>query len=143
MFFHKKLSKSSEIYYLESCPYPSIRDKVEAMNILIQERHKHSKNCIIVKSSRRRQKDEIYLAKARSVCAFSSADLGHIYGCNVGDEFGMILKGKGPHKPEFAYGIVSLKIYTDMIEYKIDDDTKDLLLHCFFLSFQSSKLETS
>ena len=38
-----------------------------------------------------------------------------------------MLKGKGPHKPEFAYGIVrihSLMIYTDLIEYNIVGDTK-------------------
>ena len=53
MFFDKKLSKSSEFYYLELGLYPSITDIVEAMNILIQERHYHSENCIKVKVSRR------------------------------------------------------------------------------------------
>ena len=42
MFFDKKLQKSSEFYYLEPGPYPSITDVVEAMNILIQERRNHS-----------------------------------------------------------------------------------------------------
>ena len=56
MFFDKKLSKSSEFYYLEPGLYPSITDIVEAMNILIQERHNHSENCIKVKVSRRTQK---------------------------------------------------------------------------------------
>ena len=62
MFFDKKLSKSSEFYYLEPGLYPSITDIVEAMNILIQERHNHGENCIKVKRSRRTQKVEIYLA---------------------------------------------------------------------------------
>ena len=62
MFFDKKLSKSSEFYYLEPGLYPSITDIVEAMNILIQERHNHSKNFITVKVSRRTQKVEIFLA---------------------------------------------------------------------------------
>ena len=44
MFFDKKLSKSSEFYYLELGLYPSITDTVEAMNILSQERHNHSGN---------------------------------------------------------------------------------------------------
>ena len=44
LFFDKKLSKSSEFYYLELGLYPSITDIVEAMNILIQERHNHSEN---------------------------------------------------------------------------------------------------
>ena len=39
MFFHKKLSKSSEFYCLEPGLYPSIADIVETMNILIRERH--------------------------------------------------------------------------------------------------------
>ena len=46
MFFDKKISKSSEFYYLESGLYPSITDIVEAKNILIQERHNRSENCI-------------------------------------------------------------------------------------------------
>ena len=56
MFFDKKLSKSSDIYYLEPGLYPSITDIVEAMNTLIQERHNHSENCITVKLSRRSKK---------------------------------------------------------------------------------------
>ena len=45
-----------------------------------------------------------------------------------------MLRGKGPHKPEFAYDIVripSLMIYTDLIEYNISGDTKAPLLRCF------------
>ena len=102
MFFGKKLSKSSEFYYLEPGLYPSITDIVEAMNALIQERHNHSENCITVKVSRRTLKVEIYLANEGSGPAFLSTDLGHIFGCNVGNELGVMLRGKGPHKPEFA-----------------------------------------
>ena len=134
MFFDKKLSKSSEIYYLEAGLYPSIMDIVEAMNILIQEKHNHSENCIKVKMSRRTQKVEIYLANEASGLAFFSTDLGHIFGSNVGNVFGVMLRGKGPHKPEFAYDIVrihSLMIYTDLIEYNIVGDTKAPLLCCF------------
>ena len=56
MFFDKNLSKSSEFYYLETGLYPSITDIVEAMNTLIQKRHKHGENCITVKVSRRKEK---------------------------------------------------------------------------------------
>ena len=45
MFFDKKLSKSSEFYYLELGLHPSITDIVEAMNTLIQEKHNHSEKC--------------------------------------------------------------------------------------------------
>ena len=133
-FFDKKLSKSSEFYYLESGLYPSITDIVEAMNILIQERHNHSENCIKVKVSRKTQKVEICLANEASGLAFFSTDLGHIFGSNVGNEFGVMLKGKRPHKPEYAYDIVrihSLMIHTDLIEYNIVGDTMVPLL-CFF-----------
>ena len=94
--------------------------------------------------SQRTQKVEIYLAKVRSGLAFFSTDLEHILGSNVGDEFGVMLREKGPHKPEFAYKIVrthSLMIYTDLIENNIVGDTKVPMLHCFFL-FRSSSLET-
>ena len=134
MFFGKKLSESSEFYYVEIGLYPSITDVVEAMNILIQERHNHSENCITVKVSRGTQKVEINLANEGSSLAFFSKDLGHIFGRNVGNEFGVMLRGKGPHKPEFAYNIVrihSLMIYTDLIEYNIVGDTKAPLLRCF------------
>ena len=133
-FFDKKISKSSEFYYLEPGLYPSITDIVEVMNILIQERHNHSENCIKVKLSRKTQKVEIYLANEASGLAFFSSDLGQILGSNVGNEFGVMLRGKGPHKPEFAYDIVrihSLMIYTDLIEYNIVGDTKAPLLRCF------------
>ena len=138
MFSDKKLSKSSEFYYLEPGLYPSITDIVEAMNTLIQETHNHSENCVTVKVSRRTQKVEIYLANEGSGPAFFSTDLEHIFGSNVGIEFGVMLRGKGTHKPKFAYDIVrihSLMIYTDLIEYIIVGDTKAPVLRCFlFLS---------
>ena len=143
MFFDKKLSKSSEFNYLEPGLYPSITDIVEAMNIRIQERHNHSENCIKVKVSRKTQKVEIYLANEASGLAFFSTDLGQIFGSNVGNELGVMLRGKGPHKAEFAYDIVrihSLKIYTNLIEYNIVGDTKAPLLRCFpFISKLKSR----
>ena len=134
MFFEKKVPKSSEFYYLEPGLYPSLTDIVEAMNTLIQERHNHSENSITVKLSRRTQKVVIYLPNEESGPAFFSTDPGHIFGINVGNEFGVILRGKGPHKPEFAYDIVhthSLMIYTLMIEFNIVGHTKTPLLRCF------------
>ena len=134
IFLDKKFSQSSDVYYLESGLYPSITDIVEAMNILIQERHNHIENCIKVKVSRKTQKVEIYLANEASGLAFFSTDLGHIFGSNVGNEFGVMLRGNGPYEAEFAYDIVrlhSLMIYTDLIEYNIVGDTKVPLLRCF------------
>ena len=145
MFFDKKLSKLSEFYYLEPGLYPSI---TAAMNILIQERHNHSENCIKVKVSRKTQKVEICLAKEASGLAFFSTDLGNLFESNVLNEFGVKLRGKGPHKPEFAYDIVrihSLMIYTDLIEYNIVGDTKAPLLRCFLfiLKLESGDIITT
>ena len=80
------------------------------------------------------QEIEIYLANERSSLAFFSTDLGHIFGSNVGNEFGVMLRRKGPHKPESAYDIVrihSVMIYTDLTEYNIVGNTKAPLLRCF------------
>ena len=52
--------------------------------------------------SRWTQKHEIYLAKEGSGLAFFSMGLGHIFGSNVVNEFEVMLRGKGPHKPKFA-----------------------------------------
>ena len=147
MFFDKK-PKISKFYYLEPGLYPSITDIVEGMNILIQERRNHSENCITAKVSRKTQKVEIYLANEASGLAFFSTDLGHVFGSNVGNEFGLMLRGKGPHKPEFAYDLVrihSLVKYTDLIEYNIVGDTKAPLLRCFlFISkIQSGDIITT
>ena len=134
MFLDKKLSKSSKFYYLEPGLYPSITHNVEAMNILIQERHNRSENCIKVKVSRRTQKVEISLESETSGLAFFSMDLGHIFGSNIGKGSGVMLRGKGPHKPEFAFAIVPIHtrmIYRDPIEYNIVGDTKARSLRCF------------
>ena len=104
------------------------------MNTLVQERHNHNEICITVKLSRRTQKAEIHLANEGSVLALFSIDLGHIFGSNVGNEFGVMLREKGPHKPELAYDIVrihSLMVYTDLIKYIIVGDTNAPLLSCF------------
>ena len=83
---------------------------------------------------RRTQKIEIYLANEGSGLAFFSTDLEHIFGSKIGNEYGVMLRGKEPHKPKFAYDFLrihSLMIYTDLIEYNIADDTKAPLLRCF------------
>ena len=133
-FFDKKLSKSTSNYSIEPGLYTSITDIVEAMNTLIQERNNHNETCITVKVSRRTQKTVIMLANDNSGLAFCSTDLGQIFNNNVGNEFGVLMIGKGPHEPEFAYDIVrihSLMIYSDIAEYNIVVDTKAPLLRCF------------
>ena len=133
-FFDAKLSKSTTTYNLELGLYTSITDIVEAMNMLIQERSNRNETCITVKVSRRTQKVVIMLANDNSGPAYCSTDLGHIFGNNVGNEFGVLMIKKGPHEPEFAYDIVrihSLTIYSDLVEYNIVGDTKVPLLRCF------------
>ena len=133
-FFDEKLSKSTSTYSIEPGLYTSTTDIVEAMNTLIQERNNHNETCITVKVSRRTQKVVIMLANDNSGLSFSSIDLGHIFSNNVGNEFGVLMIGKGPHEPEFAYDIVrihSLMIYSDIVEYNNNGHTKVPLLRCF------------
>ena len=127
MYFDKKLSKTSEFYYLEPGLYPSITDIVEAMNILIQERHNHSENCIKVKVSRRTQKFEVYLSNERSGLALFSTGLGDILDNNVVNEFGVMLRKKDFTNQNLLETLsASILSCTDLIEY-----TKAPLLHCF------------
>ena len=133
-FYDEKFSKPTSTYNLEPGLYTSITDILEAMNTLIQERNNHIETCITVKVSRRWQKVVIILANDTSGLAFCSTDLGHIFGNNVGNQFGVLMKGKGPHEPQFAYDIVrirSLMIYSDLVEYSNVGDTKAPLLRCF------------
>ena len=130
-FFDKKLSKSTSTYGIEPVLYMSITDIVEAMNTLIQERNNHNETCITVKVFHRTQKIVIMLANDTSGIAFCSTDLGHVFGNNAGNQVGVLMKGKGPHEPQFAYDIVrihSLMIYSDLVEYSIVGDTKAPLL---------------
>ena len=89
-----------------------------------------------------RKKVEIWLAMERSGRSFFSTDLGHIFGSNVGKEFGVTLRERGLHKSKFVYDIVqNLMIYTDRIEHNIADDTRLICCIAFFF-LQSSKLGT-
>ena len=90
MFFDVSFSNSSEFHYLEPGLYPSIRDIVEAMDFLIQERHNHAENSITVKSSRRTRRDEVYLANEGTGFAFFVCFLGNIVGGSVDKALEMI-----------------------------------------------------
>ena len=119
MFYDDKLSKATEAYHLEPGLYSSITHIVEAMNILIQERKNHRDTGITIKVSRVTQKVKVYLANEDSCLAIFSTDLGHIFGGDVRKDSGILMSGKGPHEPTFAYDIVrihSLMIYTDIVE---------------------------
>ena len=94
IFFDEKLSKSTSTYSFEPGLYTSITDIVEAMNTLIQERNNHNETCITVNVSRRSQKVVIIHAADSSGLAFCSTDLGHKFGNNVGNEFGVLMIGE-------------------------------------------------
>ena len=133
-FFDEKRSKFTSTYNPEPGLYTSITDIVKAMKILIQERNNHNETCITVKVSRRTQTVVIMFANDSSGLAFCSTDLGHIFGNNVGNQFGVLMKRNSPHEPQFAYGIVRihwLMIYSDLVEYSIVGYTKAPLLRCF------------
>ena len=133
MFYDEKLSKTTEAYYLKPGLYSAITDIVEATNTLIQEGNNHRDTCITIKVSRVTQKVNVYLANEESSLAVFSTDLGHIFGGDVRNDLGILMSGKGPHEPTFAYDFVrihSLMIYTDIVEYNIVGDTKAPLLGC-------------
>ena len=134
MFYDEKISKTTEAYYLEPGLYSFTTDIVVAMNTLIQERNNHRDTCITIKVSMVTQKIKVYLANEESGLAIFSTDLGHTFGGVVRNDSGILLRGKEPHEPTFAYDIVrihSLMIYTDIVEYNIVGDTKAPLLRCF------------
>ena len=69
----------------------------------------------------------MYLANQESSLAIFSTDLGHIFGGDVRNDLGILLRGKSSHEPTFDddnVRIHSLMIYTDIAEYNIAKDTK-------------------
>ena len=66
MFYHDKLSKETEAYYLEPGLYCSITDIVEAMNALIQETNNHRDTFITIEVSMVTQKIKVFLANEES-----------------------------------------------------------------------------
>ena len=135
-FLTRIIQTHQNFRFMESGLFPFVTDIVEAKNNLIIERYRHIGNSIKVKVSRRTQKVEIYLANEGSGLAFFTTDLGHNFGSNVDNEFGVMLRGRRPQKPEFGHDIVrihSLIIYTDLVEYNIIGDTKIVLLRCSLL----------
>ena len=115
--------------------YPSIVDKVVAVNDKVRKRmgvQKYECNGIYVSVEKITQKNAIHLPEDQSVFIIQSADLNQIFGCDLEqNQTGVIMKGKGPHYPQYSYDIIrihSLMIYSDIIEYNIKGDTKTPLL---------------
>ena len=67
------------------------------------------------------------MAVEESSLAIFCTDLGHLFVSDVRNDLGMLMRGKGPLEPAFAYDIVrihSIMIYTDLVEYIIVEDKK-------------------
>ena len=96
-FFDENISESKTSYSLEPGLYTSITDIAESMNTLTQERTIYNETCITVKVSCRTQKTLIMLANDTSGLAFCSTELGHVFGNKVGNDFGVLMKAKGPN----------------------------------------------
>ena len=123
--------------HIELGLYPSIVDRVVAMNDKVRKRkgaQKYKYKGISASVDKITQKIAIHLPEDQSVFIIQSADLSHIFGCDLKqNQTGVIMKGKGPHYPQYSYDIIrihSLMIYSDIIEYNIVGDTKTPLLRC-------------
>ena len=92
------------------------------------------------------EKIAIHLLEDQSVFIIQSADLSHIFGCDLDqNQTGIIMKGKGPHHPQKFYDIVrinSLMIYSDIIDYSIVGDTKTPLLRFISKVKKGDKIST-
>ena len=107
------------------------------MNTLFQERHKHCGISITVKMSRGTQRTETYRVIDRYGLAFFCTDLEHVFVSKVGIEFVVMLRRKGPHKPEIFYDLIlihSCVLYTDLIEYTLVADATAPLQRCFIFA---------
>ena len=123
--------------HVEPGLYPSIVDIVVAMIDKVRKRkgaQKYEYNGIYVSVDKITQKVAIHLPEDQSVFIIQSADLSHNFGCDLEqNQTGVIMKGKGPHYPQYSYDIIrihSLMIYSDIIEHNIVGDTKTPLLRC-------------
>ena len=129
--------------HIEPGLYPSIVDIVVAMNDKVRKRigaQKYEHNGINVSVDKITQKIAIHLPEDQSVFIIQCADLSHIFRCDLEqNQTGVVLKGKGPHYPQYSYDIIrihSLMIYSDIIEYDVVGDTKTPLLRCIPFIFK-------
>lgn len=120
--------------YIPPGLYPSVADVVKAMNKLIAEKEGSEEFNIKFEVDKITQQLTLYLPNESSKLIIQSADLSHIFGCDlISNEMGVYITGKGPHNPQYSYDIVrihSLLIYTDIVEYNIVGDSKTPLLRC-------------
>ena len=123
--------------HIEPGLYPSVVDIVVAMNNKIREcvgAQTFEYNGIYVSVDKITQKVAVHLPENPSVFIIRSSDLNYIFSCDLEqNQTGVIMKGKGPHNPQYSYDIItihSLMIYSVIVEYNIVGDTKTPLLRC-------------
>ena len=112
--------------------YPSIVDIVVDMNNKTRAReHLGEYNRIYVSVDKITQKVAVHLPENQSLFIIQSVDLSQIIGCDSEqNQTGVIMKGKGPHYPQYSYNTIrmhSLILYSDIIEYIIVGDTTSSL----------------
>ena len=83
------------------------------------------------KSVSQNEKVEMHLGNERSGLAFSRTDSGHVFGSNVGNNFGIVLRRKRPHKPVFVYYLVCIQF---PMMYSVGDTKAPLLRWFPFIS---------
>ena len=104
------------------------------MNLLIHNKKNDNTTWIGKKADCRTQKVAFSPVNEESSLVICSIDLGHLFAGIVRINRGILMLGKGPQKPLFAYDIVGIHspmIYTDIVEYNIVWDPKAHLLRCF------------
>ena len=92
--------------------YPSFVDIVVAMNNKFRERlgaQVFECNGIYVSVDKITQKNAVHLPASQSVFIIQSADLSHIFGCDLEqNQTGVMIKGKCPHYPQYSYDIIRI-----------------------------------
>ena len=92
--FDTKLPKTFEIYYLEPALCTCVTDFAGGRNTLMQVKQKHSKCVSQKKVSWRTQEIDIFVANVNSDLAFFSTGKKQNFGNIMGNEFGVMLRGK-------------------------------------------------
>ena len=123
MFFDKKFPNSCKLHRQEWSLQRFVTNIVEAVNTLIQLRDNHIEKCITV--------------------TFLTTHIRRVFASNVGNSFSVLLRRKGPEKPEYVYDIHrvnSFILFACLFELKTLG-SKRLLCSSTLPCFQSYKLQ--
>ena len=97
---------------IESGLYPRIVDIAVAMKNKNRERlgaQASDYNRIYVSVYKFTKKFAVHLPETQSVFIIQSADLSHIFGCDLEqNQTGVIMNGKGAHYPQYSYDIIKI-----------------------------------